>query len=81
MGTIWDINATSLQVFLDLATQWRTASIGGPMGAIRPILLGLDYAAADVLLRRRQIEDTGVFDDLMVMESAALGAFAEGGLA
>jgi hypothetical protein len=45
----------------------------GPSGGQ---LTGLDYSAVDVVLRRRKAADD-VFDDLQVMELAALAAMGE----
>ena len=68
---VWDINWDSLEAFLDCATQWRL--VAGLSGVHR---LGLDYAGVDVLLRRRGAPDR-VFEDLCVMERAALQALDE----
>ena len=42
----------------------------------RTIRTGLIYADVDAMMRRRGFDDVD-FSDLQVMESAALGAFAE----
>lgn len=68
---VWDVNWDSLCCFLDCESQWRVA-----VGLAGGQLLGLDYSAVDVVLRRRQVAD-GVFDDLQVMERAALAAMGE----
>ena len=66
-------NSAALQIWLACETQWRVAA---GMGGIT--WLGLDYNAVDVVLRRSGIDCADqVFADLMVMESAALDAFAE----
>ncbi len=63
---VWSVNGAALATFLDLSTQWRA------VGGIGPIIwLGLDYLAVDLVIRRRGLDD-GVFDDLQVMERAAL---------
>lgn len=62
-------NAEALDAWLALETQWRC--LIGPSGAV--LWLGLDYGAADVVLRRRRWADPDqVFADLQVMEGAAL---------
>ncbi len=68
---VWAVNWESLCFFLDCETQWRVAV--GPSGGQ---LTGLDYSAVDVVLRRRKAADE-VFDDLQVMELAALAAMGE----
>lgn len=68
---VWARNWPSLMAFLACETQWRVAA--GLGGVIR---LGLDYAAVDIVMRRAAAGDA-VFDDLMVMERAALKAFGE----
>lgn len=69
---VWPENARSLEVFLALATQWRW--LPGMGGAMR---VGLDYPAAEAVLRMLKVRDrAGVFNDLRVMEAAALDAFA-----
>lgn len=68
---VWKVNWESLCCFLDCETQWRVAvSLSGQH------LLGLDYSAVDVVLRRTNAGDQ-VFDDLQVMERAALAAMGE----
>ena len=67
---VWEENWASVCAFLDCQTQWRVAGFGGSK------MLGLDYTAVDVVLRRTGADD-GVFADLMVMEAAALKAFGE----
>lgn len=66
---VWDINWPSLGAFLACQTQWRLA-----VGFSRAVWLGLDYAAVDVVLRRRNLPDQ-VFEDLRVMEAEALATF------
>lgn len=65
---LWPDTAQSFGVFSILITQWRA----GPGGRI-----GLDYAAVPVTLDMIGIdrsEWTALFDDLRVMERAALKA-------
>lgn len=69
-------NADTLDAWLACETQWRLAPIPGGGWA----WLGLDYAAVDVVLRRRPpAAPDAVFADLLVMERAAIQAFAEAG--
>lgn len=69
---VWDVNWDALLAFLDLATQWRAiAGLGGVMW------LGLDYVAADVVLRRRGSDGDEVFELIRVMEQAALPVLNE----
>lgn len=68
---IWAENWPTLMAWLDLETQWRVTA-----GAKSLIWTGLDYAAVEIVLRRRKHADH-VFDDLQEMEKAALKAFAE----
>ena len=73
---VWDINKRSVALFLALATQWRTAVLGGGLEPSRLVFLGLDYAAADTLLPvRRPPRRRRLIDDLRVMEAAAPEAF------
>lgn len=57
----WD----SIRAFLGCQTQWRVA-----VGFAGAVWLGLDYVAADVVLRA--IGGTAVLADMQVMEMAAL---------
>lgn len=60
-------NERIVEVFFAVATQWRTQPMGG--------LLGLDYGAVDVCLRRLGLEVTPEeWRGLQVMERAAVGA-------
>ncbi len=62
---VWPENWPSLELFMQLGTQWRV----GPAG-----VTGLDYAAAYPLLDRAHCGDEwdAAFTDLRVMEAAAL---------
>jgi hypothetical protein len=62
-------NRQVVELFLVLETQWRL--IVPPAGGL-VLYLGLDWLTIDVLLRRRRIKEHGVFDDLLLMERAAL---------
>lgn len=56
----------SVDVFCAMSTQWRVGP-GGP--------IGLDYLALNTVMRLKQVPParrSGVFNDLRVMESAAL---------
>ena len=60
----WD----ACQLYLAVQTQWRTGSMGG--------LIGLDYNAVDVVLRRRHFSDSPVlFEQLQLMEQTTLEAW------
>lgn len=76
MFEVWDINATSLDLFLAVQSQWRVIAAG--MSGVM-IWLGLDYAGVDVFMRRSKIDDPDghLFADLVAMEGAAMAAFAE----
>lgn len=63
---VWPDNVEALNVFIAMATQWRT-SYGGA--------IGLDYNALPVvfdLVRVAQDARADVFDDLRILEDAAL---------
>lgn len=63
---MWPDNATTVEVFAHLGTQWR-------IGARGPI--GLDYTAIPVVLELLQVaadQHTEVFAGIRIMEHAAL---------
>lgn len=65
---VWPDNWGASLLFVDLMTQWRM----GMAGAI-----GLDYTAIPVVMDLRDVpaeERNSLFDDIRVMESAALEA-------
>ncbi|WP_221931105.1 DUF1799 domain-containing protein [Telmatospirillum sp. J64-1] len=67
---VWRENSVPFGLFLNLSTQWRLAPEGQP--------LGLDYHAAEAAARWMRIKRTpDLFEDLRVMELAALQAMAE----
>lgn len=68
---LWDINWQSFDAFLACETQWRFLAGFGAVAC-----LGLDWPAVDVLLRRRGLDDEA-FEDLRVMENAAVEVLAE----
>ena len=68
---MWELNIDSVTAFLACATQWRAAA--GPSGLVR---LGLDYAGVDIALTRRGCDDAKTFDDIQIMEAAALEAWS-----
>lgn len=68
---VWRENWDSLRAFRALETQWR--AVAGLAGLV---WLGIDFNAADVVLRRFNSPDH-VFEDLIAMEDAALAVFAE----
>ena len=60
---LWPDTQASIYLFLDMRTQWR------------PECSGLDYSALPTVMRLRRIprtEQAAVFDDLRVMEVAAM---------
>lgn len=67
---IWPENWPALEAFLSLSTQWRASPRTGAA-------LGLDYAAAESVMRLLEVKDRrAVFEDLRVMERAALRVFS-----
>lgn len=63
---VWPDNATTVEVFAHLGTQWR-------IGARGPI--GLDYSAIPVVLQLLQVaaeQHAEVFAGIRIMEHAAL---------
>lgn len=68
---VWPDNLPALNVFVAMATQWRTG-MGGPVG--------LDYAALPAVFRligTPRAAWPGIFDDLRVMEAEALNVMSE----
>lgn len=77
---VWDIYWPLLEVFLALETQWQLVVAGGGLTAAKPIWTGINYAAADVVIRRHGFadDDREVLEGLKVMEVAALNAMNGG---
>lgn len=70
----WDI----VEIFLALETQWRLSVVAG-LDKTRTFWHGLDYSAADVVLRRYgHGKGRSAFDRLLVMEDAALAVLNGG---
>jgi len=70
---VWRSNRRSVMAFLACETQWRIA-----VGFGAAIRLGIDYGSARPVFERRNGRvDRRLFDDIRVMEQAALEAFAE----
>lgn len=68
---VWPENYLSLQVFEAMGTQWRVG-ISGPTG--------LDYTVLPIVMRQMQVpkkERRQLFDDIRVMEGAALKVMRE----
>jgi hypothetical protein len=68
---IWPENWLPLQVFVAMATQWRTGVAGAT---------GLDYAVLPLVMRWQGVpraDQPEVFDAVRVMESEALRLLAE----
>lgn len=68
---VWPENWPSVTAFLGCQTQWRTEAIKD-----RIVMLGLDYGAVEIVLRRFKSPDH-VFDDVQFMERVALTVFRE----
>jgi hypothetical protein len=65
---IWPDNATAVNVFIAMSTQWRVGVAGAT---------GLDYSALPTVMRLVGVprgEQSDVFDSLRTMEDAALAA-------
>lgn len=63
---VWPENWRAVCLFADLSTQWRTG-MGGPVG--------LDYGALRAVFVLRGVSDEeapALFDDIRIMEAAAL---------
>lgn len=68
---VYPDNAMSAGIFGDLMTQWRI----GPAGPT-----GIDYSAIEPVLRLRGVprrDRPGMFEDISIMERAALKALQE----
>ncbi|MEI9410707.1 DUF1799 domain-containing protein [Mesorhizobium salmacidum] len=74
---VWRINWQSVMAFLRCETQWRAVPVAVGDGS-RLIWIGIDYASAKpVYARRNRGEERRLFDDICVMEHAALEAMGE----
>ncbi len=65
---VWPDNMPSVEVFIDLMTQWRRAGMAG-------VRSGLDYAVLPAVFAIRGIpkkQQPTIFDDIRVMENAVL---------
>lgn len=65
---VWPDNLAAVNVFIAMSTQWRRAGMTGAA-------VGLDYSVLPEMWRRTKTppaERDAVFDDLRVMEDAAL---------
>ena len=70
---VWAENEVPLRLFLDCETQWRL--VPGMSGGTWQ---GFDYAGVRAMLEVREVAHRkAVFEDLMLMERAALGALAQ----
>lgn len=75
---VWPENWDIVCAFVAVATQWRTAAIGGGFSAPALIHIGLDYASVRVALDAEGIAVTaGLWRGLRVMEAAAKAALNE----
>lgn len=68
---VWGSNWDAVSAFLAVETQWQI--LAGFSGAV---WLGINYAGADVVFRRRNITDEQ-FEDIREMERAALDVFSK----
>lgn len=68
---VWPANWDSVTAFLHCETQWRSVAT---LSAL--IWTGIEYPALDVVLRRLN-SPAHVFDDVRLMERAALDVFRE----
>lgn len=67
---MWPENAASVEFFCRCATQWNVAA-----GMAGLYYLGLRYEAVESAMRMRRVKGRAtLFDDLQVMEGAALAA-------
>ncbi|WP_169833516.1 DUF1799 domain-containing protein [Methylobrevis pamukkalensis] len=71
MFGVWPDNWPSVTAFLELGTQIKPIVVSGGL-----IWTGYHYADVDVHLRRKGYPDA-VYDDLRVMEAAAIAALNE----
>lgn len=70
---VWAENADALALFLACQTQWRVTALSSPGGGVM-VFRGLDYPAAAIAAEGLDLRLSGrVFEDLRVMEAAALG--------
>jgi hypothetical protein len=75
---LWPENVAVVDAFLAVATQWRTAPIGGGMAPVGIVYVGLDYAAVRAGLDAAGIIITPeLWAGLRVMEDAARTALNE----
>jgi Phage related hypothetical protein (DUF1799) len=66
---------SSVRAFTAAATQWRWVSFG----FADPLRVGLDYAGLRAAMALAAIAETPeLFEDIRIMEGAALAAFGEG---
>lgn len=68
---IWPENETTVDVFVQMGTQWRVG-VGGPVG--------LDYNALPFVMRMQRVppdEQPDLFEAIRVMERAALDEMSE----
>jgi hypothetical protein len=67
---VWPDNWPAVEMFLRCQTQWRTTMSG---------VCGLDYSAVEWLFRLYEVKDqAAVFEDLQVMEAAAVKILNKG---
>ena len=72
---IWPENFDVFQLFLSLSSQW--VIIPGMAAVLR---VGLRYESVEAVMRIKRLKNrSGLFDDLQVMEFAALEVLNKGG--
>ncbi|ESH90793.1 hypothetical protein B551_0222760 [Cupriavidus sp. HPC(L)] len=68
---VWPDNEAAVSIFVQMGTQWRVG-VGGPVG--------LDYSALRFVMRMQRVppaEQPDLFEDIRVMEHAALDEMSE----
>lgn len=68
-------NLAALEAFVSLSTQWRYERAGNELTGSRHFWTGLDYAAADAIVRlaaRKRKKRKALFAAIREMERAAL---------
>lgn len=77
---VWPENWAALGLFLAVQTQWKVIpmDVPTPVGSISVRhYIGLDYQSVDVVMRRRGLDGSHLFEDLQTMEAAALKVLHE----
>lgn len=64
---VWRSHEAAFRLFLDLQTSWQAS-----VGVSGLVWHGLDWVAAEAMMRMRQVAPGDVLDDLMTLEREAL---------